>query len=1290
MNLRKSLLSLATIMALSTSVSADGTATYLPLSSGTTDSVWSLFGVNGFSDGEPSSLTGSSSGSFQAGFTEVEDTTPGDEAAESGLAAATGGGDMATLQSLDGTALLVGMDMTGTHFEVTESVRTMYVRIAGSTQNMKFDYKSSLEGKGIEILYGGVLYSVSAISQAYTWSNAATAATGGLSAAAGAGDRSTIAEVLDRTFSDNPASPTHFDKDVHLDTAAITRGDFYYYNATNSSWEVYNANAAANANDFTSFVVGKAYWGRTDRADIVQNGDGASGLILGTAPSGIPSSTLYEDANVSRLTDGWNMVSFSDTQPDIRHSATGIITSGWAAADDVTITDDSGLHSIQITFAGANDEQAWATLVNEGVEAAKLLGTLPTTFNVKAFAGEAAGTNGGSLVFISDKKFSLDATGAAAIPATTLAGGNPYITATNVQGAVVDIEALPVTSAYGEYSMIIDLMVSELAADDGVGTTDVAAELDSLALAGGGGGGTHFSAKMLFGTAGVDGTPFELAVAANANPTFANAQDQMELDAKFVTTAAGANGVGGINAIDIDNDGFLDKVILASTTKFYVKDATHVKILAADETLTAGGDVTVDGVVSLAMTIDATPTAAELVVLLEDDVDTADAGTGVYGAVGATAANLVLVSTVASTFDVKDLPHATNDFLSNATSDASLIADGAIGGAYNVGEIAALPVVQNHFLTSFATEAQPTVDTATLDIQINGNALIDELVINVNGTVIANTTASRKQYFDTIVKAINDARPAGDHYYATHDYDVATDDFTGTSILLAGVDVSVFTIVAGAVPDGGADIVPSVPADSNTATADTLGTSLPTIAADVKENPIYAPDFAIYGPLYTMNQAGYDVRGILKATTDMDSAGAGVASLAWDAIDITADEDDWFRDNEYNLFKINHNDGYWVYLETKAADSVVIGTPTLTSVAYSYYFANDASLTTTNMMTTASLSVDITGLDDADSADTASNAGSAYAVIGGEKVQLKRTSSTSNTFTANVSDMALASFAESTSPITVDIRAVDGKGESKESLTALSIDYVKPTTMAAVASGALSIALSADANTTSKFYVFEDYIPELSTARATALAAGTMTEVNATSDAATFNVCNNSTYSFGDVKALRIVAADGSIDAANLSNAVDFGYAVTLKGSHVLSHTQGDATRAQIGTTYTSTCEQNATQPALASDNNGVSLKSLVTGVNAKMAFDIDRTTDFDQDVAWTANYSLPTATTVAVVQIQSTSKYGGETFFVEYGGALYSGTFFSTQATADATTLTSTSAQSLTAVTASNVTLTP
>ena len=357
MKLKKSILSLAAVMALSSTAMADNSATYLPLTTTAADASWILFGVNGFSNGIPST-TEAVATAFSTGFTSLEDTDATDDLAIAGLATGAAGTEMATLQGLKNTGLTsvnVGVDISAETYDPTEVVRTMYIQINSSSPNIKFDYKASLESKSMELFLDGSTtnkYYVT-ISQENTWSNPALPQDKPASAST-VTDRTVITDALDTDSTDNPVSPSLWDKDTHMQTT-VESATFYKFNAITQQWEVYRNNNTAGANDFTELEKGRAYWGRVDVADQVptNDGDGATNLVLGSSGNTAQSqlSTVYvDDTNASTLTEGWNMIAFDDVKPYIRRAATGLVLTAVATADTLTVTDASGVYSVDLTI----------------------------------------------------------------------------------------------------------------------------------------------------------------------------------------------------------------------------------------------------------------------------------------------------------------------------------------------------------------------------------------------------------------------------------------------------------------------------------------------------------------------------------------------------------------------------------------------------------------------------------------------------------------------------------------------------------------------------------------------------------------------------------------------------------------------------------------------------------------------------------------------------------------------------------------------------------------------------
>ena len=1255
MNFRKSILSLATILALGNTVIADDTATYMPLASDTVDSSWILFGVNGFSDGTPSDLSAASS-VFSGGLDSLEDTITTDDLATTGI------NGWASLQALKDSSvgigtLFVGIDTSGTP-DPTEAMRSMYIKVPNTVTNpnVKLNYRASLENQDFEILLDGTLYNAT-ISQDSTWANPALAASG--STAASTDDRLAITELIDFDFSDNPVDAKHFDSTTHLDDTG-TMSSFFYFNAITQQWEVNQKGAPTEAQDFTDFTVGKAYWGRADRTDALGTATpigagGSVGIVLGEATqvSNLPDPDRYQDeSNVSTLTTGWNMLSFDNSKPYIRHAATGLTIDVVTNSDEAfQITDSSGLNSITLTAFAAGGTEADVIIANAEIESAKLRGLLPTSFNVKLFQGLAAGT----IVILSDEKFSITQTAGTAIgDVKTLFNQDPYVD--GVETPVGDLLAgVVATSVYGEYTMMVEPIVGATSADT----------MDAVT-------GAYSKIKYTeFGQTNAD--TFAMTTAGNSD--LAEFKAEVEATGTHSYTYATVDPI--VTQVDVDFDGTIagDMMIIASSLPFSIEDATYIRSFDVTTAVPAVSDtITIDIGTGTPVTVLNGDTVADIA----DNIDV-----GVSGIAGlssqsdtADATKINVAYNVSNTFDIKDIESGTGSVLSESrTVTTDPVIKGAIEGVYALDTVARLAVNQVTTTTdAFETDAGGIVlldvtDSWTIEVVDRLGATHTTGPTAIAGTDL-DTYGELLTMLDAMVAGINsDLDTADVHGYAFHDFSYTTFGVVSTTALpAAGVDLAVTLTVKGvdivSTNVTYTDIAGDAPVDPTEASAGDNEVSVGSgdIVVDLKTNPAFTPNYAIYGPLYTLRDSGtgYDARAILKATTEMDTANnPGV--INWDSIDLTRTEDAWFTNNEFNLFNINHDSGYWVYLEDKGADEVNVSATATFSGAYTYYF--DTTLAsgyyaTSNVINNGQFSITIEGLTD-------TVAGSAYAIIGAEEVALERSGST-DTFTATVSDYGLQTFVEG-GTTDIKVRAVNGKGEAVSVTAVVTIDYAKPTTLAAALNGSTDIDLSADTNTTSKFYVFEDAIPELEATRDAYILANPTAEITASGDAASFNAC--SLYDYGVENTLRIVAADGNIDSSNLSDSVEVVYASLLKEATILAHDPSSTDlKAQIGKTYDASCDLNATQ-TLVSENAGVSVASLDSNdvLIARISFQPIDDSSFDQSTAWTSNYEINNGDG-AIVQIQNTPEYAGETFFLEYNSVIYSGTFPATLVAADAT----------------------
>lgn len=1266
MKFRKSILSLVAAMALSGTAMADGTATYLPLTTPTQDGSWILFGVNGFSDGT-ASLRSAVAVGFSPGYVELQDTDSQDALAtwlSYTDAAQPANNNVLAVQGIDDVNLktLKVAIKRDQPYEATEPVRSMYIRLNSATPNVKIDYKASYEGHTLELMAfdSQTLYSVT-INEDNTYSNPAVAVESVIQVSTVA-KLSNITDVIDYSFADNPLDARYYSTDFRQKSADLSQevktSTFYHFDSISQQWKVWNTNFSGNANDFTAFAKGDAYWGRIDVDDNPVNNDGGagstvkvggsailgSGLVLGTSGLSIPSASAYLDANgISKLTTGWNMIAFDESQPYIRHAATGLVVDTTPIPDgNITLTDSTGVNSITIALPGLGNGADDAKAINVAIEGKKVTGDLPKTFNIKAFD-----TNNTQMVIISDAKFTLEDLNATILGVTTLTGNKPYNETGYQDTVITDLNPATAkqksaTSAYGEYSMIVDLLTTDLAGGD------VAAQLDANATAqNGAAGGTNFSAKIAFGTTSKDYTPIALTSTANGNPDAASAKAAIEASALFNATLDPTTSYGKAFAIDSDTNGTADKMIISSTTPFYIKDNTFTRVFTYETNGDGSRSFRVVGTSETSIVPISGATATTVAEQINTQADANDT-TGVYAYPDSTGNKIIAVSTTLSTFDLKDLEDGSYSFLLNTTSDDNL-SKGAVAGVYALDTIAKAPLVQHKWVVSGITF--PTIAASDDNISIDvGPGTTAGTFIDLNATMNEDGTSptGRLAVFNALVNDINLQITTDKlHGYAYHTYDKATDNLAEATIVIEGMDINETNNTI----QGGTPAVITAITDENSASFGTQGWT--PLVGDLQSNAVYTPNYAVRGPLFTLRNAGYDARAILKATTDVNTT-----EIGWNGIDLTRNESDWFKNNEFNLFGINNNSGYWAYLEPKTADSLSITNANFTPT-YTYYFDNkDTSgiYKTTNVINGGQFTATITGFN--------GEIQTAYVTVGGTEVQLKR-NGISDEYTADFTKYSLANFNEGGSgPVSMTVRATDGKGEASVEYDAYAFDYTAPTLITPTVPNPNTVAFSSADSDVKAFHVFKEYIPELQASRENTDAAisrvvGTYPAITGS---ATTNVCSNLT--FGHVDNLRVIAADGlgTIGYSNLSDAKQFTYATMLKGAVVLTDVGGDSTKAIIGLRYGSDCVVSATQQSVATDNTGVSLKTLVSGQTARLAYKEISGVVSSLSSAWLSHYSVGGS---EVIQVQNLEEYKNKPFFVEYGGKMYISAFPASEADA-------------------------
>ena len=1279
MNYKKSILSLVTILALNNAVLADPNATYLPLTNKTNDNAWIMFGVNDFSSGV--ATPPASDGTFSAGFSQVTEVSTSDDLASPSAAIianaaagtmfqdSTGAKNMATFQALKDSSgaplipfsLVMAINTIDTTFSETQPIRSMYISLEGapSVPKIKLNYKSTLEGQDVEIQIGGTgtVYKTK-ISETATFNSPAVAQD--VTAISDEAATAKPEDVLAYDLSASPVIASAYSKLNHQGTNAGTER-FYHYDAVNAQWILWDrSKVAETTNTLTHFERGKAYWGKFD---IDNGGDTNSttkaGLYLGKTGLKEADAAIY----TGKLTSGsWNMMSFDPADhQDIRNSVTGLIVDATNAENNhsIIIMDETGVNELNVTLAtqhtGATEEIA--KQINEAIEAAKILGDIPDTFNVKAFASDNADVN---ITFLSDRRFTIkDGSSDSFGASLTLAGGIVTDTNTSVDANATVQGNLPVTgvtSKYGEYAMIIEPLV-------GSGTASI---LDyNLSDA----GGIVGSAAVMFGN--IDGdsqngattaTPLALA-GNNVETTIALAKTAFQDDDVFNNEKS----KGLVTEIDTNFDGASDMLLVAADKPFYVKDNTFTRVYAVDATKNGTGSVArttpnlpfnispADQVTVL------TPAdadgAAEIAALINGVADhNSTAKTGVYAAVDGT--KLVVVTKGSKVFEIEDAASATVDYFSKSASDAD-IAKGAVKRIVNIANLVRKNLVTNKVEIKFTADAANSELDSNVSIStwVRGVSIVPAAFAIIAETRTDTTIlAMLKGLVDNLNTALKTAKSAA---FASHNYIGGWNDISRAIITIDGIDINGTTF-----NETNTTLATAPIADANSATAGTINVDAALIVSDLKANAVYTPDYVNSGPLYTLKSAGYEAKAIIRASTKL----ATIPTTHWDHIDLTRAPKDWLKNNEYNLFNVDNSAGYWVYVEDYTPANDISDGTTVWSPSFAHHF-NTKTGATENLLNSASFSVEITD-GSATGGTLDAETSNAKLIIGANEVQLTKTGTT---FTAVLTEPETDGLTpNSGSDLSIRLMAADGLGESYSKSALISFDYDKPVAPLVTASNGMEFAFSSTSADVASYYIWKDYIPDN---------GNSLTPVEtklSTADAGAYNICPKS--AFKNSTDYKIIAFDGTgvFGKANASNITGFRYENTLKGATVLTHNKGDATSSVVS--YDSvTCLANDT-----ATKSGVEVKAVQVGKIVVSYQAISGTTNNKDDLPLTAFYEIADATD-DVLQIDILPDYAGKDFYLEYNGVLYTSVFPVDQVAADASF---SDALNLTAVNSANQSL--
>ena len=1177
-------------------------ADYIPLTdTGSNEQAWTLFGVTGLQ------ISGAGAGT-SAGTFSITDSTANavtddtvDELFVEGLVAATGE-DLAKVKAISPLSYIEArVNTSGAVFNETEPVRTMYVTLTeGGGPSFVFSYRASLEGQRLEYSNnsdGSNARSIT-ISSEYTYNNPAYGEVIQEVAGIPGAGLVKLTDIVDYDFSNNPIDSAYYDKDAspsHQDTAGADQYlRVYSYDAATEQWGLYDSRNAAEANDFDTLEKGKAYWAKMDDDAAATVG----GLVLGS------SSISTADYKAAGLTDGWNLMAFDKANPDIRKSNTGLIVTftGAIVADTLTIYDASGNHSVTVTAVVA-DLDATCKAINQAIKQAKVEGTFPDTFDLRAYP-----LTGVNMALISNKRFLLEDPNDNTIDdVTTLAGEVPYVVsdASNPIDAEDTVDTTTLTdlgtsvgntnagviamSKYGEHAMVIEPIYDA----QGEGAARI-----------------HLQSASASAT-----TNAADALGANLAATLA-----------VVGGVAGTAGedIGGTDAfayeIDVDATTGTDMLLVASEEPFYVRDHTFTRVFEY-KVDTTNGTTYVRGTgnnddIAIAS---GTANAAAYVVLFDG---------GATDAVSAVdpdnADQVIIISDVDDSNEFTITEATTADQIEDAVTSSDM-AKGAIKGVYSLGNLATVGLV-NTLIDDGLNQASAADDELTVS------------VTTLNGTFTDTATEVTAASYAT-------AATYAAHIKAQIEALLAAKSIAYTSVSVTAVDPHVTTIVSSEVTDfvlvgedaGVADTTAVVAATLVLGAPDTLSADL---ASDLKFNAVYTPNYVVDGPLYTMKENSFTLKAMVTGTTDLSDG-----SINWDSIDLTRKPSEWLDSQDYNLFKIDEKAGYWAYLETDdGTNDVAISHAALSPLTYTHHFNEvGASGTATNYNhVSGNVALTVDGLSEYDDRKSAV----VKVSLAGSTVELAKEAG-SDVYNGKLSSYEIENMTYGYN-YEVFANLADGLGYNQKNLdTGLVVDYAKPDMPSVALGDGTSVVITSDSNDTAGIYIYDGQIPEVNPAQATTL----FKKLSAADAEAGYGLCQDTTKLawYESTYKLNVIAVDGAgvLGQGNVSDTIEVEYIPMIKGSVRLENTRNGALDPTTEGTY---YDNNCSDQGLQTENYGVTLAATVDLTTVTMSYEPKSITDLTA-----TPISLFVSNGGAIAKITYADAYVDERVYVEVGAEVFS-----------------------------------
>lgn len=462
-------------------------------------------------------------------------------------------------------AVIAAIEYTGRDKNTESPIRTMYIQSPNAVApDIKVLYQADYEGEEFLIQYEtGTATALTTtdnttyrgtFNRAYTYENAGVMGTnfpvvtattsGGLSG-------NSVYEIL-HTFDMNLANNELNDTiQPNTTSGGAFNGTTYAsslrdplegnitvlsWDGTTQQWRQFRATAAgaaptlADANDFDYFEQGKGYWVKVDKADSLgaPTYDEPAGFVLGyDATADINHSTF--------INDGWNMLSFGDEY--LSYSLTGAIIPT-AGLEDLNITDTYGAVTLSFDGVDLHNSSMPCTHINAAIDRNSTIGYVD--MNIKCVPTTAG------VALLSTRRFTVQ----------TMTGTTPTdLLGTNLTETNDGVSGLFFTTRYGAKGLIAE--INQYFQNN----TTVDANMSIL-----------------------------FPASTSTTPTFVAVDDAgttvTALNAATGMAAAAPSGASTLaTAIDFDNDGTADAVMMASDYRFLIKDATLVRTFNYDDTI---------------------------------------------------------------------------------------------------------------------------------------------------------------------------------------------------------------------------------------------------------------------------------------------------------------------------------------------------------------------------------------------------------------------------------------------------------------------------------------------------------------------------------------------------------------------------------------------------------------------------------------------------------------------------------------------------------------------------------